>query len=518
LNGIGRFLMRRVIPTVIVLAVLAAACGGGAGAGTEATTSSTAESTTEAASSTSAVTSTTETATTSATTTTTFPEEAAVDHSAYCVRGTDPSDTLNVRSGPGTGFDVVGELAWNAVEVPAGGYAAPDDQGRPWYQVAYDGGLGWSAAWYLEPAPCTAASASPAALTGAGLPPALSGGLVPWFWVGEGWTLALYAPDWSGPRVLYLLSPYGDTYEVFSWSAGGPDPYDLYDWRPDGKAVLVRVALGMGSREIRLLDLSTRASSTVLAVPELGYGGPASFTRPTGRDLVYATGNAATEIVEVRHTDGTLFSTLMNRPRPADGRATASWLYGLEGTTVVVGDGTHLTLLSNLGAVVRTLDAPGEFCMPARWWDASTVLVRCIPPEVYAVEPNTYYGRLWLVPLDGTAATALTALPSSTPDIVDFGYSDAMRSGGKVFAQWTGDCGAAGIWVVASDGSATGIAGNRLIGFRGGNLVVQQWSSCDGTPGSLALLDPNGTFISNLIPPPVDAPGVMDALMLRDLG
>ncbi|MFH1329187.1 MAG: SH3 domain-containing protein [Actinomycetota bacterium] len=515
--------MRRIVLVLIVLAGLTAACGDDdtlSSTTTAATSTSGGEtSTTTAAGSTTSSVSTTEaTTTTAAVTTTTVPGATPVDYSGYCVRGTASNDALNVRSGPGTGFDVVGELAWNAADIPAGGFAAPDPRGRLWFLVGHEGGMGWAASWYLEPAPCGAAVITVAPLAGPDLPDALAGSLVPWTGVNETWALALYAPDWDGPRALYLLSPFGDIFEVFAWTAGTVRPYALYDWRPDGKAVLSLVGVGDGDREIRLLELESRTSTTVLAIPELAFGGPASFTRPTGRDLVISTGDAATERIEVRRTDGSLFSTLLSRARPADQTRQAGWLYGLDGTTAVLGDGTGLSLLNNQGAFIRALDAPGDRCTPVHWWDTSTVLVRCIPPEVLAYQPDSFYGRLWLVPVDGSPATALTALPHDPVDIVDFGYSGALKMGSGALAQWTGDCGAAGVYVVASDGTGTYLTRNRLVGTLGSNLVVHRWDDCDGTPGSLHLVGPDGTVLNDLlVPPGSGTPGVLDALMLRDL-
>lgn len=511
--------MRRIVLVLTVLAVIAAACGDDDVFGTTTTGTSGGETTTTGAGSTTSPASTTEATTTTAATTTTVPGATAVSHTAYCVRGTASNDALNVRSGPGTDFDVVAELAWNAAAVPAGGFAASDQLGRPWLLVGYDGGMGWAAGWYLEPAPCGPAVIAVAPMAGPGLPDALAGGLVPWTWVDADWALALYAPDWDGPYALYLLSPFGDTYEVFAWTGETVFPFDLQDWRPDGRAVLAMVGFGISSdREIRLLDLAARTSTTVLAIPDFAFEGSAAFTRPTGRDLVVKGGDAATELVEVRRADGSLFSTLVSRPRPADWLRQATWIYGLEGTTVVVGDGDGLVLLTNGGDWIRDLDAPGEACRPVRWWDASTVLARCLAPEILASEPMSNYGRLWLVPSSGAAATALTALPPGPVDIVEFGFFDAWRIGGQVYANWAGDCGAASIDTVAADGSTTPFLRNALVGPSRGNLVVHQWDDCDQSPGSLHLVAPDGTVLRDvLVPPGPGTPGVIAALMLRDL-
>ncbi len=527
LNGAGRSAMRRIALALILLAALATACGDDDASSTTTTgPTTTGSETTTSAPATTSSSSTSEPTTTMPATTTTLPSGATpVDDSAYCVRGTAPDEALNVRAGPGIEFEVVGDLAWNAVAVPAGGFAAADDRGRSWLMVGYAGTMGWAAAWHLEPAPCGPATIAVAPLAGPGMPDALAGSLVPWARVDETWVLALYTSSWGHPFALYLLNPQGDIYEVFSWTDLAERPFDLYDWRPDGKAVLVGVGIdGAPTPETHLIDLEARTSRTVAA----GYvdvEGLASFTRPTGRDVVVRTGDAATEIVEVRRSDGSLFSTLLTRPRLADWTRAATWLYGLDGTVVVLGDGDGLRLLSNLGDWIRDLDAPGEACRPVRWWDEATILARCIPREVLAYLPNAYYWRLWLVPADGSPATALTALPADPVFVGDFGFSDAWQLGDRVYANWAGDCGAAGINLVHPDGTTEWVdlepataSNDQIVGTIGSDLVVRRWLACDGSPAGLHLAAPDGAGGRDLlIPHRTETWGVIDALMLPDL-
>jgi hypothetical protein len=354
------------------------------------------------------------------------------------------------------------------------------------------------------------------------LPDALAGSLVPWEEVGEGWALALYTASWGHPFVLYLLSPQGAIYEAFTWTNLAERPFDLFDWRPDGKAVLVAVGIdGASHPETRLLDLEAGTSRT-MASGYVGIEGMASFTRPTGRDVVVRTGDGTTEVVEVRHTDGTLFSTLLTRLRPDDWVREATWLYGLDGTTVVLGDGAGLALVSNAGERIRDLDAPAaDPCRPLRWWDESTILARCIPAEVIAYLPGAYYGRLWLVPVDGSAATPLTALPDEPVFVGDFGFSGAWERDGEVYANWFGDCGAAGIRLVHPDGATEGFdldpaanSADQIAGVVGRDLLVRRWLTCDGSPGSLHRLSPSGVEATLLEPATDEAWGVMDALVL----
>jgi hypothetical protein len=508
--------MRRFALPLTALILLAGACSS-QGLGT--TTSEPATFTTGTVSNTTTGAGTTEASTTtSIAVTTTVPGAFAVDAADYCVRGTAASDTLNVRSGPGSEFEVLGELEWNATGVRSTGLGAPDSTGRTWLGVEFSGGTGWSAGWYLVPGPCNAASDDPAPLADPALPAALSGGLVPWPLVDDQWVLALSATD-AGPTALYLLDPFGDTYEVFSWPDASVRPFEIFDWRPDGMAALVQVGLGgSGNKEILLLDLEKRTSETVLAIPELGFGGPATFTRPTGRDIVVAAGDEMTEHIEVLRPDGSVFSVLFDGPRPASPPVAVSWIYGLQGTTAVIGDSTGLHLVSNQGVAIRDLASPGESCRPVRWWDPNTVLARCVPPEVLAYLPDAYYNQLWLVPSDGSSATQLTAVPAEPVIIVDFGLADAWRLGSKTYAQWMGDCSAADIRLVKADGSTQMVTGQQLVGLQGGNFVVRRWSDCAQWEAGLYLVKPDGSLIADLIAAPPGNLGVVDVLMMRDAG
>jgi len=506
--------MRRASLLLVVLCLLVVACGGNA-----ATT--TPESTTTTTSPTEATTTTAEvTPTEPSATSTTLPGSFAVANESYCVRGTAPTDVLNVRTGPGGEHDDIGDLAYNATGVPATGIAAPDSNGNIWFEIEFGDGTGWSASWYLIPAPCNAAVASPAPISGANYPYALSGSLLPWEYVNEQWILALYGGDISGQTVLYMLSPYGDTYEVFSWPTD-EWPFTINDWKPGGQSVLVTLTdAATWDRETRLLDLPARTSALVEAIPSVSPTGAASFTRPTGRDIVVSVADATTERVECRHTDGSLFSVFVDRPRAADYREWTHWLYGLDGLTVVTGDGDGLHFLDNHGNLIRDLADTGDYCIPVRWWDTSTVVAACVPSDVLAAEPMSYYHQLWRVPTDGSAATAVTPAPTLTPNIVDFGYSDAFRIGGSTYVQWWGDCGASTVGRVDSGNVVTitgAVDGEQMIGVLGGNLVVWRWMGCGQEEGSLHLMATNGSTVADLIVPPAGIPGVIDAHMIRDI-
>lgn len=481
---------------VAALCLVVAACGDSTG-GSTTTASETTSTTSTDSSSTAATTTQPVTTTASSTTTTTVPGAFAVDHTGFCVRGTDPTDHLNIRSGPGGDQDIVGTLAFDAIGVGSTGLAAPDAQGRTWFQVEAGGITGWSAGWYLIPEPCTAAVASPAPTTAAGFPDALSGGLVPWPWVDDEWILFQFWPG-SGQRyALYLLSPEGDLYEVEEWDDTEIGYFQFLDWRPDGQALLAAADLvPTADLDLVVFDLVDRTRTTIHTAP-WGDQLRASFTRPTGRDIVLDVNQAGRERIEVHRGDGSLFSVLVDRPDPGFDEPETTWLYGLGGTTVVVGDGDGLRLLDNHGALIRTLDTPGVNCHPVHWWDDSTVVAGCTPQEVIDAVPISIYSQLWRVPIDGSPATALTLAPDPIPNEVDFGHVDFVRLDGGVYTQWAGDCGA---------------AGRQLVGARDDGIVVFRWTPCWDGPFSLDLASVGGGVIRTLFPDHVN-----QAIMIRDV-
>lgn len=163
--------MRR-ITLLAALCLLAGACGGGNT--TDTTTTSPVPDTTSAASTTSTTApATTTTATTTsttageATTTTAYPWVTVdVPEADLCVIETRFGETLNVRSGPGTAYDVVGSLSFDQVGVHATGVGAEDDRGRTWKEIEYFGGRVWVASWLLTPNPCEVAAPADYCISG----------------------------------------------------------------------------------------------------------------------------------------------------------------------------------------------------------------------------------------------------------------------------------------------------------------------------------------------------------------
>jgi len=83
----------------------------------------------------------------------------AVPADDLCVIDQLSDDALNVRSGPGTAFEVIGTLPCDGTGVRATGRAADDPEGRMWKEIDYAGGPGWVASWLVTEGACAIGAA-----------------------------------------------------------------------------------------------------------------------------------------------------------------------------------------------------------------------------------------------------------------------------------------------------------------------------------------------------------------------
>lgn len=369
--------------------------------------------------------------------------------------------------------------------------------------------------------PSTTTTTAPVAVAG-NLPEATSRSLIPWGAVGAGWYVAIYDASRADPTLeresyLYLVAPDGTRYQAADWPAN-EHPWDIADVRPDGTAAIVVGDDSTHHRRYELVDLRTGTRQT-LPVPEppLGVDGPGSpvrFTRPTGRNLVVWTSDGSTERIDRKTTDWAQLALVYEQTYSGFDNS-LRWLYGYDGTTVVVGHGGGLAIVANDGTLVRELWAPmAHVCEPVRWWDAHTILAACrgLGPAF----PHDYYHRLWLLPDDGTAGDILTDFPPGPIDVVDFGYLDAWPVGQDILLQWAGDCGAAAIHVLQPDGTGTplpvgGVTGDgiQMVGVAAGQIGAYVWQGCDQWVGALEALSTDGSFLHHLVPTVGDARGVV---------
>jgi uncharacterized protein YgiM (DUF1202 family) len=153
----------------------------------------------------------------------------------FCVIDTVCTDRLNVRSGPGTDFDVIGSLAHNATGVVGTGWQSTADRDEVWTQIEFGGGVGWVASWFVTGAPCSPSPGTPCSCNGGGyafvhsvdaVARFISYDPVVWVWVGPADTD--YEWDNSDTTVYWL--PLADSLVINACPADmtGPFPPMLY--------------------------------------------------------------------------------------------------------------------------------------------------------------------------------------------------------------------------------------------------------------------------------------------------
>lgn len=366
------------------------------------------------------------------------------------------------------------------------------------------------------------------------LPAAQPRTAIPWDEVGAGWHVLTYDPseayptggtdDRYGPTVLYLADPEGGLYEVASWE---PDTFPvLVDATPTAALVMTRTATSEVDTYFRI-ELESGESTQVRTVDfnessVLEYGMLASLTRPTGDNLVMHRAEAGREWLERQAPDGSVLSVVYERTR-VDDQTDLSWLYGWDGTFLVVGDNDTLQMVAIDGTPIGEMWVPPDTqCQPVRWWEADTALVRChqTDPVTALVDtdgnPHLHYDWLWLIPTDGSNGTELTSIPKEPTIVVDFGYRDAWPVDNGVLLQWTGDCGAAEVRTAEGSGNGLpidwpeemGPLSSSLLDVRDRTVALFAWEGCGGAVGVLASTDLKGDNLEILVPVVGDARGV----------
>ena len=357
------------------------------------------------------------------------------------------------------------------------------------------------------------------------LPAALSGSEVPWDEVGTGWYLGLYSanmtdePFTEGPTVLYLVDLTGRRFEVTSWDATAA-PFELADWRPDGLAAAVTVySFEDNLYEVVEVDLRTGAEQTLVVANSDdyfgGFSGPVEYTRPTGKNLVVYRNDGATETIERIDRSGATLAEVASKPY-GDWDAALSWLYGYDGTEIIVG-GDSLTRVGIDGTILNEMwSPPGERCVPVRWWDSELVLAQC-HGDVPSL-PHEYYSVLWTIPRAGGIGEAIIEVPAGDIANVYFGYSDAIPWSDPLFLEAGGDCSAGWVEFRGDDGLGYRLPGpeweHGLLAVLPDGLVLNTWRDCDRSRGELILTDRDGNRVEDLIPLIGNGSGVVDVAAL----
>jgi uncharacterized protein YceK len=345
-------------------------------------------------------------------------------------------------------------------------------------------------------------------------------GDVPWSQVGPGWLLAMWSAAVSvapgetpptgspspetTPETLYLVDPAGGRYPITTF----PPKNDavLVDWSGDGSRALFATSGPGSSSVITEVDLHA-GTRTTFTVEDSSV--EARYTHPEGKAVLLT--RQGRPLVRV---------DLAGKPQltyPTDniaGTFNGRYLSTPDGTQLVLGTGSGLAMMGNDGTVGMPLPVSGGTgCSPVRWWDdgAKTVLATCTV--------DTQPQRLWLVPIDGSAPTALTA-PITDSASQDNGDVDAWQLPAGTYVQYLGGCGAIHLGKLNPDGTTSKVSVPNVdpqhsiyvIGVHGANLDLQAMVAGCGPAQSLLEYDPAASTATVLLGPPLNGGSVIKAV------
>jgi hypothetical protein len=347
-------------------------------------------------------------------------------------------------------------------------------------------------------------------------------GAVPWSQVGPGWTLAMWSPApglhpgevpppgspsrQTATTTLYLVDPAGGRYAITTFAPSSDGPPQLIDWSGDGNRALFQAHGRGSSTTVTEVDLHTGTKTTLPPLPIDSYPYPQPhYTRPNGKALLLAThqnGSAPGRLMRVDLAG----NTQLTYPTDQLGSTfNGQYLSTPDGTRLVLGTSAGLALMGNDGTVGPTLSIPGQSgCTPVRWWDtgSTTVLTKC--------------SELWLVPIDGSTPTALTAPNNGHGP--DYGDLNAWQLPAGTYVQAAGACGVIYLAKLNGDGTTSPVSvpdvksgSVVVVGVNRGDLDLQARAGC-GSGQSLIDYNPAAGTSTVLLGPPVNGGGVISAV------
>lgn len=316
---------------------------------------------------------------------------------------------------------------------------------------------------------------------------------------GPGWELAQYTTRTStkhGPTTLYLISPGGTRYALYTWRSSATWAPHLIAWSGDKTRALL--ATGVGQYE--QITLATGAVSHFTLA---GHAQAIGYTRPSGQNILGFTLNGRTGTIARYSLTGKLVKVLTRGTNQYDA------IYSADGTVLGVSGAKGIELVSNAGGVIRQLPIPGTDprygAYPVRWWNARTILA-------YSTASGKYIPRLWLVPVSGARPVPLTPQRTS-PVLGDFGDVGAWQLPSGLYVQGVAGCGGPNLYRQAANGSITRVAIPHTTGSAyvataaGARLLIQAQTGCDGS-NSLLWFNPGTHAEQWLLRAPATAYGV----------
>jgi hypothetical protein len=322
---------------------------------------------------------------------------------------------------------------------------------------------------------------------------------VPWSEVGPGWTLAEYTTGTfqkARPVTLYLVDPRGGKYRLYQWPAT-KEPWQLVDWSGD-KARALFLPTGAKAGTMDQLKLATGKMTSFRLPSSVGF--VLGYSHPDGVNVL-----ATHDGIARYNLNGKLQAQLIK------GNKYDEAISAPNGKTEVVNGTTGVDLVSNTGGIIRSLSVPGvsrNSCTPVRWWNASVVLVSCLPRSSPAAQ-------LWLVPVSGAAPTALTPVRNGKgPDLGDL---DAWKFRSGLYLQAAGPCGNQFIGKQSASGKVTeinvpGSGGTNIVAATSGDsMLVKEVNGCLPST-ALVWFKPATKAVTKVLPAPKSGYGVLEVV------
>lgn len=254
---------------------------------------------------------------------------------------------------------------------------------------------------------------------------------IPWSQAGPGWELVEYTTGIQAkhaPTTLYLVSPPGAKYPVYTWRASANFAPGLVAWSGDKTRALL-MPNGASNQYEQLNLMTGKLTKFTIADQAQAIG----YTRPRGLNIIGITFSGSVTTLARYSLTGARTKVLATSTdfEPASG------LYSADGTMLAVSGTTGLRLISNAGGLIRTLPVrntdPKMGCVPERWWNSGTVLAGCFASSKFETM------RLWLVPASG--ATPMPLTPQHSAADGDYGDIGAWQLKSGLYLQSLGACG-----------------------------------------------------------------------------
>ena len=342
--------------------------------------------------------------------------------------------------------------------------------------------------------------------------------------VGPGWLLATWDRNKGVPpggqrppgnvahpiNSIFLVDPVGGRYLVTRYAN---DNEELMGWSGDGRRALL--VDSVTSTRISQVDLASGRTTTSFTLPTSNavFFESISYSRPNGLALLITTQTNDAQLLQRYSPPGTLELSYPTTFSDV-GKFGGSVLSSPDGTQLALGASKGIALVNNDGAVVTQVRVPGaSFCEVKRWWASNVVLASC--------GTTTTQPRLFTIPVNGGAATALTKVPTVASG--DEGDENAWSIGSSIYLQDAGGCGYQYLAKLQPDGRTQAVRvphvvpgdSQFVLGTAGDELALLATVAC-GSGQSALWFYPSKHFSTVVLGPPLNGGGVQAALSYPD--